>query len=211
MTTKLNLASDPFRNRALPWTVTAVITLASILALVFIARSTVQTNQQAQKAQLDVAELQKKDAGLKQRAEEIRTAMTPEQQRTLKSAHTLVDRKRFSWSGLFADLEAALPGTVRVARIAVKEVRAQNDRTVANLELTLVSKNPAIITQLIEDMERQGVFHAELVSQNAKRGKGESGDEYEMSVYYVPRAGVSIDPGEKSRRPVDTATEGGRR
>ncbi len=210
MTTKQNLASNPFRNRALPWTVTGAITLVSIVALIFIARSTVLTNQQAKKAELDVAELQKKDAGLKQRADEIKTAMTPEQKRTLKSAHTLVDRKRFSWSRLFADLEAALPGTVRVARIAVKEVRSQNDRTGANLELTLVSKNPAIITQLIQDLEREGVFHPELTSQNAKRGKGESGDEYEMSVYYEPRAGAPIDPGEKSKRPVDTATEGGR-
>lgn len=211
MTAKLNLASNPFRNRALPWTVTGLITLASIVALVFIARSTVQTNRQAQKARLDVADLQKRAAEYNQRSEAIKTALTPEQRRTLKSAHTLVDRKRFSWSRLFADLEAALPGTVRVARIAVKEVRAQDDRTVANLDLTVVSKNPAIITQLIEDMERQGIFHAELVSQNAKRGKGESGDEYEMNVYYVPRAGAPIEPDEKNNRPVDTATDGGRR
>jgi Tfp pilus assembly protein PilN len=211
MTAKFNLASNPFRNRALPWTVTAVITLASIVALLFIARSTVQTNAQAQTAQRDVADLQKQAAALNQRAEAIKTALTPEQRRTLKSAHTLVDRKRFSWSRLFADLEAALPGTVRVARIAVKEVRAQDDRTVANLDLTVVSKNPAIITQLIEDMERQGIFHAELVSQNAQRGKGESGAEYEMNVYYVPRAGAPIEPSEKNNRPVDTANEGGRR
>jgi Tfp pilus assembly protein PilN len=210
MTAKLNLASNPFRNRALPWTVTAVITLASIVALIVIARSTVQTNGRAQVAQRDVADLQKKTAGLNQRAEEIKTAMTPEQQRNLKSAHTLVDRKRFSWSQLFADLEAALPGSVRVARIAVKEVRAQDNRTVANLDLTVVSKNPATITQLIEDMERQGIFHADLVSQNAKRGKGESGDEYEMNVYYVPRVGVPIEPSEKSKQPVDTANNGGR-
>jgi len=210
MTAKLNLASNPFRNRALPWTVTAVITLTSIVALIVIAKSTLQTNAQAQAAQRDVADLQKKTAGLNQRAEEIKTAMTPEQQRNLKSAHTLVDRKRFSWSQLFADLEAALPGSVRVARIAVKEVRAQDNRTVANLDLTVVSKNPATITQLIEDMERQGIFHADLVSQNAKRGKGESGDEYEMNVYYVPRVGVPIEPSEKSKQPVDTANNGGR-
>lgn len=210
MTAKLNLASNPFRNRALPWTVTAVITLASIVALIVIARSTVQTNALAQAAQRDVADLQKRTAGLNQRAEAIKTAMTPEQQRNLKSAQTLVDRKRFSWSQLFADLEAALPGTVRVARIAVKEVRAQDNRTVANLDLTVVSKNPATITQLIEDMERQGIFHADLVSQNAKRGKGESGDEYEMNVYYVPRVGVPIETSEKSKQPVDTASNGGR-
>jgi len=211
MTAKLNLASNPFRNRALPWTVTAVVTVVSIVALLLIARSTVQTNAQVQTTQRDVAELQKQAEGLNKRAEEIRTALSPEQRRTLKSAQTLVDRKRFSWSRLFADLEAALPGSVKVARIVVKEVRAQDDRTVTNLDLTLVSKNPATITQLIEDMERQGVFRAELISQNAKRGKGESGAEYEMNVYYAPRAGAPIEAGERNNRPVDTAGEGTRR
>lgn len=209
MSAKLNLASNPFRNRALPWTVTTVVTLVSIVALVVIARSAVQTNAQAQVTQRDVADLQKQAEGLNKRAEEIKTAMTPEQLRTLKSAHTLVDRKRFSWSRLFADLEAALPGTVRVARIVVKEVRAQDDRTVANLDLTLISKDPAIITQLIKDMEGQGIFHAELVSQNLQRGKGENGAEYEMNVYYVPRAGAPIETS-GNNRPVDTAAEGGR-
>ena len=210
MTTKLNLASNPFRNRAVPWTVTTVITVASIVALLFIARSTVQTNAQVQSTQRDVAELQKQSQTLNRHAEEIKTALTPEQQRSLKSAHTLVDRKRFSWSRLFADLEAAMPGTVRVARIVVKEVHAQDDRTVANLDLIVVSKNPATVTQMIEDMEREGVFHAELVSQNLQRGKGESGAEYEMNVYYVPRAGAPIEPTERSNRPVDTAGGGSR-
>ena len=211
MTAKLNLASNPFRNRALPWTVTTVITVVSIVALLFIARSTVQTNAQVQTTRRDVADLQKQAEGLNKRAEEIKTALTPEQRRTLKSAHNLVDRKRFSWTRLFADLEAVLPGSVRVARIVVKEVRAQDDRTVANLDLTLVSKNPATITQLIEDMEHQGIFHAELVSQNLQRGKGENGAEYEMNVYYVPRAGAPIETSERNNRPVDTAGEGGRR
>jgi Tfp pilus assembly protein PilN len=209
MTAKLNLASNPFRNRVLPWTVTAVITVVSVVALILIARSSVVTNAQAQTTQRDVAELQNQADTLNKRAEEIKTAMTPEQRRTLKSAHTLVDRKRFSWSRLFADLEGALPGTVRVARIVVKEVSAQDNRTVANLDLTVVSKNPATITQMIEDMERQGVFHAELKSQNLQRGRSDSGAEYEMNVYYEPRAGAPVEPNEK--RPVDTAAEGVRR
>jgi Tfp pilus assembly protein PilN len=210
MTAKLNLASNPFRNRALPWTVTTIITVVSIVALVVIAKSAVQTNAQAQTTQRNVADLQKQTEGLNKRTEEIKTALTPEQRRTLKSAHTLVDRKRFSWSRLFADLEAALPGNVRVARIVVKEVRTQDDRTVTNLDLTLVSKDPAIVTQLIEDMQRQGIFQAQLISQNAKRGKGESGAEYEMNVYYVPRNGTTIEPRDSNNRPVDTAGQGGR-
>ena len=208
MITKLNLSTNPFRNRALPWTVTTIVTLFSVIALVFIAKWTFDTNRKVQAAARDVADLRRQTDALTKRAEEIRKALTPEQQRALKSAHTLVDRKQFSWSRLFADLEGALPRDVKVTRIAVKDVRAHGGQTVANLELVVASKNSAIVTQMIEEMDRQGVFHADLTIQNSQRGRGESGQEYEMNVVYMPRAGVSISAADQNRRPVDTASEG---
>ncbi|HEX6189362.1 MAG TPA: PilN domain-containing protein [Pyrinomonadaceae bacterium] len=208
MITKLNLSSTPFRNRALPWTVTAIVTLFSVIALVFVAKWTFDTNAQAQAAGRDVAKLGQDADALNKRAEEIRSTLTPEQKQALKSAHTLVDRKQFSWSRLFADLESALPGSVRVTRITVKGVRTQDARSVTNLELVVASKNAATVTQMIEDMERQGIFHAVLVSQNSERGRGESGQEYEMDVFYTPRAGVTITPSDQNKRAVDTAGEG---
>ncbi len=209
MITRLNLASHPFRNRMLPWSVTTIVTLFSIVSLLFIAKWTFDTNGKAQAATRDVAELRKQTEALNQRAEEIKTALTPEQQRSLKSAHVLVNRKQFSWSRLFADLENALPQDVRVTRIAVKEVGTQDDRPVANLDLVVASKSAAVVTQMIEDMERQGIFHAELVSQNLERGKDVGGAEYEMNVHYVPRAGAPI-ASENRNLPVDTASEGKR-
>ena len=210
MTAKLNLASNPFRNRALPWTVAIIVTLSSFIALVLIARSTIQTNAKVAIAQSDVTKLQKDITALNKRAEAIKIALTPEQQSTLRSAHGLVDRKKFSWSVLFADLEAALPGGVRVSRIVVNGVRVQDDRTVAILDLTVASKNPTLVTQMIEDMEQMGVFHAELRTTTLQRGRGENGAEYEMDVRYVPRAGVPIATGERNNRPVDTAAEKGK-
>ena len=208
MVTKLNLSSSPFRNRALPWTVTAIITVFSVVALIVIARWTFQTNAQAQAANRDVAGLRTQIAALNQKADEVRKALTPEQERDLKSAHTVVNRKQFSWSRLFADLEAALPRDVRVQRIAVKEVRSDGDRTVANLELVVASKTSTIVTEMIQEMEREGIFRAELTSQNPQRGREESGAEYEMNVYYSQRAGAPITRAERSTRPVDTATQG---
>lgn len=211
MSTKLNLSSNPFRNRALPWTVTIVLALASVVALLLIARATFQTTVEAQAAEREVTRQKADMIALNRKAEEIKSALTPEQRRTLKSAHALVDRKRFSWSRLFTDLETALPGSVRVARITVKDVTADGDRTVADLNLVVVSKSAATITRMIEDMEREGVFHAELASQNLQRGRGEAGEEYEMNVHYVPRVGAPIEAANRNERPVDTAGEGSRR
>jgi hypothetical protein len=204
--TKLNLATNPFRNRALPWTVTTIITVFSVIALIFIVKWTSDTNRKVMAASRDVADLRAKTNAMNKRAEEIKVALTPEQKRSLISTHTLVNRKQFSWSRLFADLEHALPGTVRVSRIAVKEIRTQDNRPVANLELVVVSKNPATVTQMIEEMERQGIFHAELVSMNLQRGRESGGQEFEMNVNYTPRAGAPVEP--NANRAVDTASEG---
>jgi Tfp pilus assembly protein PilN len=189
--TNLNLSSDPFRNRALPWSVAIGVTIISFVALVFIAKWTMQTNAQTQIAERDVTQLRKQTTELSDKIGQIKNTLSPEDQKMLKSAHTLVDRKRFSWARLFEDLEGALPGAVRVQRIAVKGVALEGDRTVADLELTVVSKNPSTITEMIQDMDREGVFHAELVSQNVQRGKDAGGAEYEMNVHYAPRASVS--------------------
>jgi len=208
MSTRLNLASKPFRNRVLPWTVTALVAITSIAALLFIAQSTFKTSTTIAATQRDVTELRKTLDTLLKQEKAVETALTAEQKRQLKYAHGLVDRKRFSWSRLFADLEASLPGEIRVTKIVVKKVGMQGDRPVADLDLVVSSKAPSNVTQMIEAMESEGIFQAELVAQNPQRGKGETGSEYELNVHYVPRYGFAIDPG--SKRTVDTAGGGGR-
>jgi Tfp pilus assembly protein PilN len=209
MSTRLNLSSNPFRNRFLPWTITVFVSVLSIAALLLIAESTFQTNAKIVAAQRDVAEMRKQTNSLTKQAEAVETALTPEQKRELKYAHALVDRKSFSWSRLFVDLEASLPGEIKVTRIAVKGVGMQGDRPVADLDLVVASKSAVTVTQMIEDMESQGIFHAELVSQNPQRGKSEVGSEYELNVHYVPRAGYGIQPS-AAQSVVDTAGEGGK-
>src|SRR5580765_7653885 len=155
MSTRLNLASKPFRNRVLPWTITALVAFTSIVALLFIAQSTFKTNSAIAATQRDVTDLRKQLDTLTKQEKAVDLALTPEQKRQLKYAHGLVDRKRFSWSRLFADLEAALPGEIRVTRITVKGVGMQGDRAIADLALVVASKSPSNVTQMIEEMESQ--------------------------------------------------------
>jgi Tfp pilus assembly protein PilN len=193
VTTKLNLASRPFSNHALPWVVTSLVTLISLIAFIFIIRWTGQTRAQADAVQADINVLSQQEQGLRVRAQDVKNSLSTEQLQTLAAAHALVDRKGFSWSRLFSDLESALPGNVRVTRISVRDVAAQGDRTLAELDLTAVTKTPSTITDMIAEMERVGIFHAELRSQNLQKGRGESGTEYELSVIYRPRSGVASD------------------
>ena len=193
MPTKLNLASKPFSNRALPWAVTTFVICLSLLSLIFIVRATRQANAQANLVQNDINSLGQQEQTLRHQADAVKNSLTPAQLQTLDAAHTLVDRKHFSWSRLFADLELALPGSVRVKRIAVKGVATRGEQTLAELELAVVAKSPVAVTDMIAEMDRAGIFHAELRSQNLQRGRGESGAEYELYVVYQPRAGAPVE------------------
>jgi len=188
-----NLATRPFSNRALPWVLTVSILFLSVVGLFLVIRLTTEANKQASLVQANVNDLKQQEETLMTQAKAVKNSLTPEQQQALRAAHELVDRKRFSWSRLFADLEASLPGTVKVSRIAISNVTAQGDQMVAELDLAVFVKAQTTTTEMISSMDRAGIFQAQLRSQNLQKGRGESGTEYELSVVYRPRAGYSTD------------------
>lgn len=206
MTNQLNLASRPFTNRTLPWVVTAILVFFSLVAFAFIARSTADSSAKAAVIQKEINELNQQQRALVAEAQQVKNSLTPEQQLLLKSAHELVDRKRFSWSRLFVDLEAVLPQSVKVARIAVRQVQSQGDHMVADLELVVIAKSPTAVTDMIAVMDKEGVFQTELHTQNPQRGRGESGSEYELLVQYTPRASFASTP--DTRAALDHSTGG---
>ncbi|HSE32208.1 MAG TPA: hypothetical protein VLA93_11600 [Pyrinomonadaceae bacterium] len=154
---------------------------------------TLQANRQSEDIRVDINNLRNQEKGLLEEAKKVQEGMTREQLQALEAAHQLVDRKGFSWSRLLADLEAALPGNVRVSRIAVRDVAMQGDQTVADLELTVFAKSANVITAMIADMDRAGIFQADLRAQNLQKGRGESGTEYDLAVIYRPRAGYASE------------------
>lgn len=195
MTTKLNLAGKPFSNRVLPWALTILIVLVSLVAFVLIFRTTSRATAQSRSVQSDIQKLNQQVQAFQKQTEEVKNSLSSEQQQTLNAAHQLVDRKGFSWSRLLADLESALPGDVRVTRISVRDVATRGGQTIAGLDLAVMSQAPSTITEMIADMDRAGIFSADLRNQNLQKGRGASGTEYELYVLYRPRAGSPIVAG----------------
>ena len=211
MSANLNLASLPFRNRTLPWTVTGIVALVSLVALFFIVQSSLQTNAQADMVERDVKGLREQADVLKAQAERVRESLTPEQAQTLDAARSLADRKRFSWSRLLADLEAELPSNVRVTRIGVRDVAFRGGEPHADLDLTVVGKNTADVTEMITRMDREGIFQVEPVSQTLPKGRGESGTEWVLQVFYKPRAGMPVRTTEPGSPSAMLSSDGGLR
>lgn len=187
MIARLNLASDPFRNRTLPWTVAAAVSAVSLVALVLILAAYREARADADAAERSVAVMRTQSTDLEKQAVAIKQTIPPDQRKTLEAAHALVSRKGFSWSQLFSDLESALPGNVRVQRINVREVAEVGDQTRADLELTVLGKGPTDVTGMITDMNSGGTFAATPISEVQKSGRGESGYEWVLRVSYVQR------------------------
>jgi Tfp pilus assembly protein PilN len=184
----LNLASQPFRNRTLPWTVAVIVALVSVAALAFTLSKWRETRTHAFAVERDVQGLHAESDQLRQQAGEINGQFTDEQRRKLDAAHLIVDRRNFSWSRLLADLETTLPQGVRVSRITVRDINGSGGRSRAELELAVLARNAADVTNMIGEMAGSGIFSADLLTQS-QAPKGEAGIEATMRVRYTPPAG----------------------
>ena len=193
MIAKLNLASQPFRNRTLPWSVAAAVASASLVALVFIWGAARQAGAEAERVERDVRALRLEAEALREKIEEIKRELPPDQLETLRAAHALVEHKRFSWSRLLADLESSLPRDVRVSRINVRDAARVGGQIRADLDLSVVGRAPDDVTRMISEMNRGGTFVAVPVSENPQTGRGEGGFEWALRVTYVQRSVTRAD------------------
>ena len=191
MISNLNLASKPFTNRILPWVLTFAVLSVAFVGLLIVVVLTTSARSEAARIEAQINTLKQEEKKLVDAAKEVQGSLTPEQQEGLKAAHELVDRRRFSWSKLFGDLEASLPNSVKVSRIAVRNVTSDGDATIAQLDLAVFAKNPTTILEMISSMDRDGIFQARIESQNLQKGRGEAGAEYELLVIYRPRSGFT--------------------
>jgi len=166
---------------------TAVILFVSFIGLIVVVQLTTSINRDVATKNAKVNSLKQDEQSLMTKGEDLKRQFTVEQQHTLQAAHQLVDRKGFSWSRLFVDLEGTLPENVRVSRIAVRDVTRQADQTVAELDLVVFSKSASNVLDMMAEMNKNGVFNATLQNQNLQKGRGEGGTEFELLVVYRPR------------------------
>ncbi len=174
---------------------TIFVVFVSLVVFILVIRETGRANRQSHSVQSDINSLNQQEQAVRKQAQDVQNSLTAEQLQTLGAAHELVERKRFYWSRLLGDLESALPGPVRVTRISVRDVTVRGGETIAELDLAVVSKAPSVITDMLAEMDRTGIFQAELRSQNLQKGRGESGTEYELHVLYRSRGDSTENKG----------------
>lgn len=191
MINKLNLASRPFRNRTLPYLIALLFLAVAVSGAVLSFTDLRDTTAQNELAKNAIKENNVKLQELKGKGELVQQQLTPEQQSLLIAAHKLVANKSFGWSRLFADLESLLPGGVSVSRIGVQNVYQDGDKTKAELEFAVLSRDYQGVIQMIENMNNSGKFQAELRSQDLQKGETITYTEYTLRLIYLPSSSYS--------------------
>ncbi len=194
MINTLNLATKPFRNRALPFLLAALLLFAAAVGLIVSLaywKQTADTNkllsEQNSRTEAEIKQL--KGDGEKEQQQ-----LTPEQKAILTASHKLVANKTFGWSRLFSDLEGVLPGSVSASRISVQNIYNDSGRLKAELELGVLSRDYPAVMAMIDNMHNSGLFQAELRGQDLQKNERMTYTEYTLRLIYSPGYGYSTSP-----------------
>lgn len=152
----------------------------------------IKAENEAVQSQVELIETQLAD--LKGKGDQIQQTLTPEQRTLLIAAHKLVAQKSFGWSRLFADLEDVLPGGVSVSRINVENVYQSGDRTQAELQLSVLSRDYQGVMNMIDTMNSRPIFQAELRGQDLQKKEYFTYTEYTLRLIYTQPLGYSTAP-----------------
>ena len=192
--TDLNLSTRPFRNRVLPYLLSALMLVIAGIGVVY-CLAVLKRNADANKdLTAKIAERDEQIKQLKGEGQKVQQELSPEQRALLGASHKLVANKKFGWSRLFADLESVLPGSVSASRIGVQNIYTDGDRIKAELELSVLSKDYPSVMTMIENMQNSGLFMAELRGQDLQKTDRMTYTEYTLRLIYSPGYGYSTTP-----------------
>jgi Tfp pilus assembly protein PilN len=187
MIEKLNLSSYPFRNRTLPWILSALLLGFSLIGLLYLLTDWRDAKAKDDIVKNEISSMETEVQELKAKGDKVQQQLTPEQKRLLVAAHQLVDKKNFRWSYLFADLERVLPSNVSVSRVNVENVY----KGTADIDFAVLSRDYQSVINMIDNMNGSGVFQAELRGQDLQKSDTITYSEYSIRLTYKSPVGFS--------------------
>ena len=203
-----NLSSQPFRNRRLFWL--AILLLFVVPAYFGLGAIGDLARRQAELDEIN-AEIQRLEATVKpaDKPSPANVTISAERNLQLVAASELIARRAFSWSQLLDDIERNLPAGVRVLRVAVARIQPNErdyaggeNESAATLNMTVIGKNGADVTTMINKFHESRRFKVSPISQKPVEGTEEI--EFELKVEYLaptsaPRAGLGNQIAEKKQ------------
>lgn len=210
MINKLNLSSNPFRNRALPYLIAFLLLVCTLAGAILTFTQWRELAAKNEIAKNDIERMEDELKELKAKEAKIQQELSPTQKQLMIAGHKLVANKEFGWSRLLSDIERVLPGSVSASRINVENVYKENGRIKAELEFAVLSRNYQGVLQMIDRMNNSGVFRASLRGQDLQKSETITYSEYTLHLIYQQSSAISITPqGEQASVETPAQAEGG--
>jgi Tfp pilus assembly protein PilN len=180
----LNLARTPFRNERLP---TLLLGAGTVVLVAVTARQAQVAWELLPGRARDVSsELQSLEAeAQKLRAESAAMREVTPPNETLAewaAVKALVDRRAFSWTGLLAALEQALPPGVRLVAVTPASGRSSTELT-----LSAVGRSSEDALALLQSLQAHADFEGAFLNAWTE---GRDGVDIACTVHYVPKPGA---------------------
>jgi Tfp pilus assembly protein PilN len=187
----LNLSRHPFRNERLP---TLLLSVAGLVLVAVTVRHAAAAWDLLPGRSRDVlgqvVALETEAARLGAESAELqRLAATPDEVSEWLAVKGLVDRRAFSWTGLFAALEKGLPPGVRLVSVSPHE-----GPDGIELALAAVGRDRGDALALLKALKSRDEFEAAFLNGWDEKPEGMA---ISCTVRYVPRAAVGQGVGER--------------
>lgn len=156
-----NLSTRPFYNERLVHVALAVAGVLVLGATAFNAQRLVSLTARERNLSSQIADADNSARALQGEAQAVRSGVNPDElagvARRAAEANALIDQRRFSWTALFNQLEATIPGEVML-----EAVQPSIDEGTTTVTLVVVGRNVAAIDTFMERLEDTGAFEGLL-------------------------------------------------
>jgi len=167
-----NLSTRPFYNERLVRGVLSaligivvVVTAVNVVRLVTLSRSQATLGARAAESEDEAARLQTEAAGIRARINQQEITQVTA---AAREANGIIERRAFSWSGLFEQFERTLPFDVRITTIVP---RIEDDGSLV-LAIGAQGRSVADIDAFIEALEGEGTFTSVLPVEEQRTDAG---------------------------------------
>jgi Tfp pilus assembly protein PilN len=155
---RTNLATRPFYNERAVHLALALVAMLVVVATIFNVTRVVQLKQRDSGLSSQASRDEARAADLRSQAVRLRATIDPKQIELVtneaRKANDLIDRRTFSWTGLFNRFETTLPEDVRIT-----SVRPRVDTTKGTtLTITVVARTVEDVYQFMANLEKTGAF-----------------------------------------------------
>lgn len=155
---RTNLATRPFYNERAVHLALALVAMLVVAATIFNVTRVVQLKQRDSGLSSQASRDEARAADLRSQAVRLRATIDPKQIELVtneaRKANDLIDRRTFSWTGLFNRFETTLPEDVRIT-----SVRPKVDTTKGTtLTITVVARTVEDVYQFMANLEKTGAF-----------------------------------------------------